>query len=209
MTLILSLHIPKTAGSTLVASYEDAFGVRALSHNVHPDIVYTTPKNELEERYDIIYGHLDLDRLKGIIDAETKILTFLRDPVQRVVSSYHYHTKPEVTGDVAQVVQGQNMSLEKFSGLPSQLNLQSRMISPVGKERIDFIGFSERFSESLQELSEFLGVTLENKGNANVNPKKNTRDNYSLPEDIAALIRSRNQADQELYDWALARRTAG
>ncbi len=203
MTLILSLHIPKTAGSTLVSAYRGAFGPRTLYHNAHPDIVYETSKHDLEERYDVIHGHLDLSRLKGIIDDDTKIVTFLRDPVQRVVSSYHYHTKPDVTGDVATLVKSQNMSLAEFAQQPGQSNLQSRMIAPIGRDRLNFIGFSEAFSDSLARLSDYLGTALVNEANRNANPDKKVGSDYSISEDVRDIIISRNQADQELYDWAL------
>lgn len=203
MTLILSLHIPKAAGSTLVASYRGAFGDRALYHNAHPDIVYETSKRDLEERYDVIHGHLDLSRLKGIIDDDTKIVTFLRDPVQRVVSSYHYHTKPDVTGDVATLVKSRNMSLAEFAQLPGQSNLQSRMIAPIGRDRLNFIGFSETFSDSLARLSDYIGTALVNEANRNANSDKTVGADYAIPEDTRRLIISRNGADQELYDWAL------
>lgn len=208
MTLILSLHIPKAAGTTLIHAYRNAFGDRVLYHNAHPDIVYTTPRVDLEKSYDIIHGHLDMSRLVEMIDADTKIVTFLRDPVQRVVSSYQYHLNPQVQNDIATLVRSTNMGLMEFADMPGQKDLQSRMIRPVGRHRLDFIGFSETFRASLEQLSRCIGVALSNPGEENVNPQKRAGADYSIPEHVRDYIRSRNAQDQELYDWARARAPA-
>jgi hypothetical protein len=209
VTFILSLHIPKTAGSSLTSVYLKAFGSRLCEHNYAPEQTYAMTGAELRQRYDIVHGHLDLRKLRGVIDADTRLVTFLRDPVQRVVSSYHYHRRLSDDNETARMIREQAMTLEDFAAWPPEMDLQARMIAPVGPERVDFYGFSETYAASIAALARFLGIALEPDTPQNLNPEKALDARYQLPPAVDAHIRQQNLRDIELYRWAQARAAAG
>ena len=83
MTKYFFLHIPKTAGSALTALLESRFT---------PDEIapYTGPMDAIEQAGQrLICGHRDFDdasRLSG----DVRIITYLRDPLDRVLSLYNF-----------------------------------------------------------------------------------------------------------------------
>lgn len=83
MTKYFFLHIPKTAGSALTALLESRFS---------PDEIapYTGPMDAIEQAgHRLICGHRDFDdasRLSG----DVRIITYLRDPLDRVLSLYNF-----------------------------------------------------------------------------------------------------------------------
>lgn len=202
MPLIVSQHIPKTAGTTLMRAFQNAFGARFCDHNGDPDRTYTSSYNELSAKFDILHGHINLKRASHLITQETFILTFLRDPVQRVISSYYFHARPETQNVLAKHVQSNKMSLKEFANMPSQQNLQSAMVRPIGRQRIDFVGISEDFENSLIRLGNALSIKLKPHHTQNVNPSKDVKHSYQIDNDLTQYILEKNLKDLELYNWA-------
>jgi len=86
--LILSVHIPKTGGITLFNLLEQRFGKGLLAD--YPD------RHEMEGCTDLveaIHGHFEIaDYLKRSPGA--RIITFLREPLDRALSHYYYWLNP-------------------------------------------------------------------------------------------------------------------
>jgi hypothetical protein len=85
---VVFLHVPKTAGSSLtnmlLSQYPDERvyrqgGLATLSH-LHPSEI---------DAYDLFCGHFDWSQLK-YVPRNAKIITVLRDPVERILSLYKY-----------------------------------------------------------------------------------------------------------------------
>ncbi|MDF3352138.1 sulfotransferase family 2 domain-containing protein [Sulfitobacter sp. KE34] len=85
--LLAFLHIPKTAGTSLV---------QALSKNFAEDrvmpggLVYELDHHDpayLRQQYDLLYGHVGMDALAPVA---TQIITLVREPTERIISLYNY-----------------------------------------------------------------------------------------------------------------------
>lgn len=81
------LHIPKTAGTSLVQAMVGNFA----ADRVMPDVLVYDLENQnakrMRQKYDLLYGHVGMDVLSPVA---TQIVTVVREPTDRVVSLYNY-----------------------------------------------------------------------------------------------------------------------
>ncbi|MCX8158655.1 MAG: sulfotransferase family protein, partial [Candidatus Diapherotrites archaeon] len=85
---IAFIHIPKTAGSSLHYLFKEKFGAEKVSplfndlHLLPISFTYL---------YDVIFGHMDYEIAKLTIQRkDVKLITFLRDPIKRLISVYRF-----------------------------------------------------------------------------------------------------------------------
>jgi hypothetical protein len=78
------------------------------------------------------------------------VVTFLRDPVDRVVSNYRMHVRQKsFTGTFAEFYESRD-----------QINLQSRQLSGTDLHDLGFVGLFEAMPDMLKALSRHIGVEL-------------------------------------------------
>ena len=218
---IVFLHIPKTGGVTLRRALKWKYPSRMLYEETLSkplEALDQVPLSE-RERARVVSGHLHYG-VHEYIPRECEYITVLREPVARVVSSYHYilgHSKHWLHADLMRA----SDPLEELLRIdPSVDNHQTRMVSgrgggeiasrtakPLGSdaleqakrnlERFLVVGLTERFDETFILLRRALGWRLPYYVTANVasGPKPMT-------ESARELIRERNQLDLELYRFA-------
>jgi Galactose-3-O-sulfotransferase len=219
---IIFLHIPKTGGVTLRRALKWKY---SSSRMIYEETL-TKPLEALEqvplsERASalVVSGHLHYG-VHEYIPRECEYVTVLREPVARVVSSYHYilgHPKHWLHTDLV----GATDPLDEFLRIdPTVDNHQTRMVSgrgggeiasrtaePLGSEALEeakrnlqrflVVGLTERFDETFVLLRRALGWKLPYYVTANVatRPKQAT-------ERTLERIRERNRLDLELYEFA-------
>jgi hypothetical protein len=109
------LHIPKTAGGTLIYTLDNYFGTGEIFPPLLlSDLLKTPDLLEQINRYRFIRGHFDAVTL-SLIQRPVKVFTFLRNPVERTLSQFsHASRHPEVAWwDTAGYFSNQT-SLEDF-----------------------------------------------------------------------------------------------
>lgn len=118
------------------------------------------------------------------------VVTFLRDPVERVASSYRMQIRQKTfTGSFAQ-----------FYESPDQINVQSRQLSGTDPRDLGFVGLLEFMPDMLVALSRHLGVELEmRRDNGAGNSPRPTIDSATRSR-ILAL----NEDDLCLYKYVAA-----
>jgi len=78
------------------------------------------------------------------------VVTFLRDPVERVASSYRMHVRQKrFTGSFAEFYESHD-----------QINVQCRQLSGMDLRRLGFVGLFEFMPDMVRALSRHLGVEL-------------------------------------------------
>lgn len=205
-TMIVFLHIPKTGGTSFQYILESNFGMSHCRTNHTKKSVFSQTDfnfaRKLFPRLRSLGGHNLVDPLSLSVP-DPFYLTFLRDPVARVLS--HYQDS---------VVRGNNRkSFEESLNENEDLeNLQVKLMAGgrnLGRaklflEKCDFVGLTEKFDLSLNVLQRLdphgLDLAFRRRIVARDNTIKN-RLKRDLP--MMELARERNQLDLELYTFAV------
>lgn len=204
MTIVF-LHIPKTAGTSFRLGAQRAFGREAMLFDYGADSAETSPlvRDFVYQRGDkaglfhymqdhqvrLFGGHFAARRYAGLFEPEQTV-TFLRHPVDRVVSHYRYLARRGTVGD----------DFAAFVRMPKFANLQSTMLAGLDVQRVAVLGVTEHYLPSLRALNRCFGTTIpflwKNRGNA---PRPAEADA------LAAEVLAANQRDVALFETALAR----
>lgn len=182
---LLSVHINKTAGTSfgqlLQKNYRSVFRINTHIGTRRPRRSLTCDGKDLLNRIpadaEVVHGHFTADEIfiEGI-----PLVTWVRDPVYRVVSNYHY-----VKSD---------LSLIDWAALEDSRNRMSKMLSKIPLEKFFFIGLMEQFDNDLVLLADMLG--WQHRTPEVLNPTHYEPVDSSLRKEIAAL----NQEDVLLYN---------
>ena len=148
MLQLISVHIPKTAGSTFRTLLGRVYGARlALDYDGKVDGL---------DSAEVVHGHFPATKyLKQFPDA--KIITWLRHPVERVISYYYYWLRVERHGNPNHDYFLDNkLSLLEFARFPSLRNEIMSYFQGVDPERFFFVGIVERYESDVRKLAALL-----------------------------------------------------
>lgn len=222
MTLI-SVHLPKTAGTSFRASLKARFGDRYQDD--YGDGGISVPVKErnrsavsasafIAERgladIDCVHGHfLPVKYLPLGKRSDLTFVTWMRDPVARLFSHYHYwqETYDELSAKPhhRQVIEEQ-WTLEQFCLSEQFRNIYAQYLWGFPLENFGFIGISEHYLEDMLEFSRrFLSAPY---APQYLNPTKYTVSRPGLGKSFIQKVRDYHAADVQLYQRALVRRRA-
>ncbi|MEQ8767263.1 MAG: sulfotransferase family 2 domain-containing protein [Planctomycetota bacterium] len=227
---VLFLHMPRTAGTTLRSltqrQYEpnQVFSLYTELTSDRIERIHECPPAWLEQ-VSLVLGHFRFglhERLPG----QPVYFTMLRDPVDRVISDYHYIlSNPDHA--YHHLVKGRGLSLEDFvrsEDFHFTHNGQARGLAGLGavrdrsqlpsderaaiwqtamsnlEEHFVFLGLTEEFDKSILIFQDRLGWKTPYYEVKNVNTSRPRRD--PVPESVRSLIAEANAIDIELYRWA-------
>jgi hypothetical protein len=224
---LIYLHIPKAGGSTLKATlgrfYRDGEVFQIVRPHRETTAAFINLPEEKRASIRLLAGHMPFG-LHVHFPRPSAYITLVRDPVERVVSHYHFvrrssrHLMHEKL---------KNLTLEEYvsSGVLTEMdNGQVRLLSghdddiPFGECTSDLLdqakrnlldhflvaGLTERFDESLLLMRRRLGwTTLPFYRRENVAARRTRVD--ELAASTIALINRHNELDRALYQWAAER----
>ena len=228
---LVFVHIPKTAGQTLL---------QVLRRQYEPDATYATKgpgPNVMDElaalpeafraQLRLVYGHMPFGAHR-LLPGETTYLAFLRDPVERAVSHFEYVRRTREHRLHREVVE-RDMTLHEYveSSITDELdNGQTALLAgtPI-RDRADFfdpelleqakrnieghfalVGLVELFDESLLLAKEVFGWQRgAHYRSVNVSPDAPSRSRAPVPDETHRLIADRNRLDAELHRFARER----
>jgi hypothetical protein len=202
--MLVSIHVPKCGGSSFQHVLRGIFGKKLWLN-------YGAFSEREAARYDLIprgtrcvHGHFRADTFDDLVP-EPDLVTWLRHPVDRVVSSYcHFQRHPEPANACYRALTEQRLSLEAFAELELMRNEATRYLAGKPLAAFRFVGVMERFADSLRLFGEAFGVRvpavppLEN-----VNPERVT-EHYPISRPTYDRILALNARDLMLYEGALA-----
>ncbi len=227
--LLVSLHMPKTAGTSFSTVLRSGFGDRYCDdYDTMPMQVWRARRHAqalaaairlrragVAPGIDCVHGHfLPIKYRLGIAGRRPlRFITWLRDPVERAISHYHFWRREYAGDDPHQPLRNrmltEDWSLERFTLGPEMRNLYRQYLWGFRPGLFSFIGVTERYEADLERLARLLpGLAVLSASQELVNPaRKNER--YAITPDLRHRIERHHAADVSLYRRVLGRREAG
>jgi hypothetical protein len=213
------LHVPKTGGSWLSAAIRTSLPPHEF-YEVPSERVGHVPVSLLLKRYSVVAGHFSVAQLPPYL-GET--FTVLRDPVDRVVSLYHFyreqlaapHLDPRVATAQAldfdafvnqlrnRVSPWSNWQTFLFSGAADCETPAEGLLAAAldNLNRLKFVGVHDELGDGLRVLGALHGWRMMPPV-GRVNATKQRIAVRDLAPSILRKLRSLNEADEELFQRA-------
>lgn len=163
MLELISIHIPKTGGRSfyeiLSQVYGSALDQRQSRKDFLPGLINQHLDDSLSSDIKVIHGHLTVEQAnKVIIKFHPKVVTWVRNPIDRIISNYYFFMKRIRDGKAAEKQKKKiNFSLIEYARLPSRRNKMVEILHGLPLEEFYFIGIFEQFENDIRELATKLG----------------------------------------------------
>lgn len=169
-TMIISVHLPKTAGTSFKKALKDYFGegcmddysdnIYSLDFAEHISKAVHDSREILDKDFSnlkCIHGHFLPLKYKALSEKmDLKFITWMRDPVERLLSQYYYW-KNSVPGQFDthhRKFLEEDWSVEKLCLHPKYKNMYSHYLYAFPVEKFEFIGITEFYEQDLQWLAQ-------------------------------------------------------
>ena len=233
--MLISVHVPKTAGTTLLHHLKTQFTVfldleflttipelytrwphnpgRVAGNWMHTSLLQAIGNRsnliKKMEGYDCIHGHFHVVKYRFLPNA--KFITFVREPLERMVSHYYFWKQVYEMGNPTKDIYiddlfKRNTSLNEFLFEENLKNYQCRFIKGMHLSRYSFIGVAdeEYFADDIDYLfNKILKCPLEKVAVERLNK---TAYNKSVSNVDIGAFRNFHKNDYELYEYALQNR---
>ncbi|MGL6339393.1 MAG: tetratricopeptide repeat protein [Waterburya sp.] len=198
--MMIFLHIPKTAGTSFLLTLEKKIKVAydyGKNSNKTSDFIKETfyqHKNVefietiINNNYQCIAGHFEASQYQKFYNCQTKLITFLRNPIQRCISAYFHMCRHY----------GYDQTIEVFAN--QNLNGQSRFLSDLSLDSV-FFGITENYEDSIKLLNKQLNLNLE-LITININQEKGLQNTYKCHPSLSKLFEINTLDDLKLYQTA-------
>jgi hypothetical protein len=174
---LISVHVPKCAGSSFRVALQRAYGEDevqldygdrvadpAAPMNLDPDgfleRVRAGGYAELAQKR-VVHGHFHVGKYRYYTEPCRRI-TILRHPVDRTISNYHYWQHFDRHGHALHdYMLDRGLSLLQFARLPYMRHFYERVFfGGIERSVFDYVGSVETLQHDLSALSEMLGRPL-------------------------------------------------
>jgi hypothetical protein len=200
----LSIHIPKTAGVSIRNILKEHYGPGFVQHYWQITDAWGQTLEKVPSDAICVHGHYQADQLTGIFP-EAALITWVRDPVERVVSSYFHRLRdPDWRHPVCHELHSRKLSVTEYAALPLVRNEITHFFGSRRPEDFFFIGIVEEFDQSLARMAALLDIPAARSRWDNVNPEKQ-KDHYELAPAVRQEIQQLNEQDLRLYEACLGR----
>lgn len=208
MVDVISIHIPKTAGSTAFQALKKIYSDQEVFVDATPFALDSAGIHEpislhcVPMATRIIHGHISVDRYNKMFPSAKKIV-WVRNPIVRMISHYFYAQ----TEEAIKIAPGQaKMNIIEFANLYKNI-----MFLMTGGEKLNdfyFVGVTEFFQDDLRELLDLLDCSTKtnyfNSFNLNSYPGYHDEVIRMLSDkNLIAQLLDINRKDIQLYQNAL------
>lgn len=164
MTELVSIHIPKTAGSSLFRLLKLVYGREAVTRintmgRSQSEISKLKPGPGNSGFGMVIHGHIRISELEDVIRRDhPKIITWMRDPVDRVISNYYFAMNRIREGKApSRKAYTINYSLTEYAAIQENRNRAAYLLENTPLDQLFFIGLYEQYEDDIRLLGNMLG----------------------------------------------------
>lgn len=207
MIELISIHIPKTAGTSFYHILRQVYGGHLSISYKRRDFkkaveTYGSFEKSLTNEIKVLHGHFHYSEIRDLHRSQQpKIICWLRDPVDRVVSNYRFFidglNNPDRNPRNYTLNKHRlNETLDTYASLPENQNRMSTFLKGIQPEDLFFVGLLETFETDLKLLGQKLNwptIQVPQLNTAN-QPK------IDIPESTIRKIKTWNYKDQQLYE---------
>ncbi len=234
--LVVFVHIPRTGGGSATSAISHAYGRVKSAGNVQLSdekshrLLGNIAANPEAWSGRALADHVPYGLFARYLPADTRYITFLRDPVERVLSHYHFHARagdeklratwrqdPALAGEIrpddeVSLEAGLERGLTIYNNFATRFLYGGETLEPLppdalerakaNLDRFSFVGVTERLDESLVLLGRVLGVPLAGYHLRHVTERPKAD---AFPDTLIRQIEQHNALDIELYRIARER----
>jgi hypothetical protein len=213
--MLISVHLPKTAGTSFASSLKHQFGSTFRLDNQGLPIntpVFERNKAALKDGVAIaeqwqnsgvqcVHGHfLPIKYLLLSVKYDVQFIAWMRNPVERLLSHYYFwrncYNRDSAPSLHRKVVE-ENWSVERFCFSPELRNIYGQFLWGFPIEKFDFIGITEYYNDDLRDLSnKFFDTDLVVRHEL-VNDRKENQ--YQISDSLRRRIEAFHAFDMHLY----------
>ncbi len=223
---IIFLHIPKAGGTTLRHVFLNQYKY-LKSHEIYTinrtkeTEIFQNLSHQKKQEIKLLIGHMPFGMHKEL-NHNFKYITFLRNPIERVISAYYYNKENE-SSDVFDLINGNKLSLYDYllnNIEPWSMNAMTKHLYGCNQKQFKenctedmfneainnlnsnfiFTGIVEEFNKSLIILKEKLNWS--NPYYKSLNITKNKISKSEIDSNVLQLISELNFYDIKLYKFA-------
>ena len=207
MLELIFIHIHKTGGKSMSQVFEDVYGKSStfrLNQNVFRGLKPSEVnlRTLIPARTNVLSGHLPFPYLRQlVVEDKPRLVTWLRDPIERVISNYYWRLNLDRSKAVADEIAYTDMTLDEYIHIPKNQNRMSTFLEGLVLTDLFFIGFLESHDQDMEALAKKLNWGNVPDIHTNINPtfKK-------VPREVSAEMRLEierlNALDIALYQEA-------
>ncbi len=207
---IISIHVPKTAGTMFRKALVNAYGKKGVVWDYKKKKVEKILPEIKSQNIQAIHGHFKVQKYEGYFP-EAKRIIWIREPIKRLISNYwHQVTYFQKRRIVASEIELEKEKFLNYVKRPRVRNFMSRHFRKKKLEDFWFVGITEFFEEDLAEIQTILGWPEIQVGETNKH--KYTTQYKSLVKTMLSdskmieRLTELNRKDLKLYDAALKQR---
>ena len=210
--MIVSVHIPKTAGASFSTGLRQRFGDRLLldyedrplSNSISDRWRRLQSRAEVHRQadkitanYDAVHGHFIAAKYLPLGD-RASFCIFLRDPVERLISQYrHWLHNPDPDNRMWAKMHAHRMTPGQLASLPRQQGLYRLFTAGLPIERFVFVGLTEEYRTSLNLFKAIFNIDLPYH-RANIG----RRSDGDVDQQERSKIRAAQRKNLAIYDTA-------
>ncbi len=212
MVELIFLHLPKTGGSSFLEVLKFAYGEEQVRHFERDECLDLKKRGQkisevIGPEIKVIHGHIRFSEIKDIYKKQKpKLITFLREPIARVVSNYYWWKNSLKDKPSHPVYHRRHDSLSTYVESKITQNKMSYFLKGSSLKDFSYLGFLHTFEEDVAQIAQIFDWPVAPKFHEKKASSFLTKPREPLSDALVKKLRKLNRKDIALYEKALKRK---